>query len=168
MKKIILSIVLLVALVACKTDKNKTEAAVTDEVTVIALNDFESKAGDWVDKEVQLTGIVDHVCKHGGKRLFLVSDEADVHVDSENRFDDALEGSEISVKGIVRELRVDEAYCLQQEEDFIQKHKEGVDGDDVYEKKMAHIQSYRDSMKVAGVDHLSFYTIDYLSHDILK
>jgi len=34
------------------------------------------------------------------------------------------------------------------------------------EKKMS-IQAYRDSMKVAGVDHLSYYSMVFVSYEII-
>lgn len=136
----------------------------TTGIPVLSLADFDVSAADWVDKEVQVVGIVDHVCKHGGKKLFLVNDDGEVHVESEERFDDEMVGDEIKVTGIVKEFKIDEAYCLQKEEDHIQNHKEGTDSDEVFNQKLKQIQHYRDSMKVAGVDHLSFYSLEYVSH----
>ena len=166
MKKLYFSVLVVVLFIACNPGKTKENTQ--EEAPVIALADFKAKAGDWVGKEVIVEGIVDHVCKHGGKKLFLVDDNGDLHVNGEKRFDDALMGNQIVVKGIVKEFRVDEAYCLQQEQDFIQKHKEGVDPDSVYTQKMEGITFYRDSMKTTGKDHLSFYSIDYISHEVKK
>ena len=162
MKKIVVLLSLFAFIVSCKNDKNK-EAENTDN-QVIALADFEAKAGELVDKEIQIVGIVDHVCKHGGKKLFMVSDEGEVHVDGEERFDDALTGSEIIVKGIVREQRIDEAYLSKEEENYIKKHKNGVDADSMYTKKMEYITMMRDSLKKQGVDHFSNYSVEYISH----
>jgi hypothetical protein len=103
------------------------------------------------------------VCKHGGKKLFLVNDEADVHVESDTRFDDELIGSEVIVTGIVREFRVDEGYCLKMEEDNIASHKEGETDQEQFDNKIAMIQEYRDEMKEKGVDHLSYYSLEYIS-----
>jgi len=175
MKRIILILIVLVITVSCSKNtkkENKTEVQNSEQTTkitekpVLALADFNKKAGKWIGKEVQVNGIVDHVCKHGGKKLLLVNDKGDVHVVSESRFDDALIGDEVALTGVVKEFKVDEAYCLQKEEDHMQNHKEGTDSDEVYAKKMKEIKSYRDSMKVAGVDHLSFYSLDYISHQI--
>jgi len=154
-----------------KKEKNsKTDKVVSDQKEVkkpeLALSDFNKNAGLWVNKEVKVEGIVDHVCKHGGKKLLLVDDAGDVHVESDSRFDDALVGDEITLTGIVKEFVVDESYCLQKEEDFIQDHKEGKDNDEVYANKMKQIKTYRDSMKAAGVDHLSFYSLQYVSHQV--
>lgn len=131
---------------------------------LIVIGEFDTKAGEFVDQEVKVSGIVDHLCKHGGKKLFLVSDDGDLHVESDERFDDKLAGMEITVTGIVREFRVDEGYCLQMEDDNIQSHKEGITGEDLYEQKMKQIEFYRDSMNVAETDHISFYSLEYLSH----
>ncbi len=140
--------------------------ATQTETPMIAIGEFDSKAGDYVDQEIMVEGIVDHVCKHGGKKLFLVSDDGDLHVESDTRFDEALTGSKVAVKGIVREFRVDEAYCLKMEEDNIQSHKKGETDEDLYAMKMAQIKEYRDSMATANVDHLSFYSVEYISHEI--
>ena len=118
--------------------------------------------------EIQVAGIVDHICRHGGKRLLLVSDEGDLHVDADERFDEEIEGSEIIVNGIVDEFVIDEAYCFKLEEDNIQSHKEGDTNEDDYESQMADIKYYRDSMLTAGVDHLSYYSLTYISHKVIE
>ena len=149
---------------AVNEDENLVELVSNEaEVPVIPLNEFDEKAGSFVDKEVMVSGIVDHVCKHGGKKLFLVDDGGDLHVVSQERFNDDLNGSKVEVKGIVRELRIDEAYCLKMEEDNIQSHREGMTSDELYERKMNMINSYRDSMKEANSNHLSFYSLEFVS-----
>lgn len=135
------------------------------EIPSVKIGTFDAEAGNYVDQEVKVSGIVDHLCKHGGKKLFMVSDDGDLHVESDERFDEKLSGLDITVFGIVREFRVDEAYCLKMEEDNIQSHKTGETEDDLYESKMGQIQFYRDSMSTAGTDHLSFYSIEYISHE---
>lgn len=134
----------------------------------IELAKFNNEAGKHVDQKVAVSGIVDHVCKHGGKKLLLVTDEADLHVTSDERFNDELMGSEIEVEGIVRELRIDEAQCLKMEEDNIKSHKTGETDESLYERKQHQIEHYRDSMQKANVDHLSFYSLEYLAHNTVK
>ncbi len=175
MKKIVIIFSILALSISCventkkenKSEIDKTEVTSnSNEKPVLALAEFDTEAGKYVNQEVQVNGIVDHVCKHGGKKLLLVNDAGDVHVESETRFDDALVGDEITLNGIVKEFKVDEAYCLQKEEDHMQNHKEGTDSDEVYAKKMEQVEIYRDSMKTAGVDHLSFYSLEYVSLNV--
>jgi len=168
MKNIILLSIILIFSFSCSQNKpNEAEEVATEKtavsIPVVNISSFDTEAGKYIGSEIEISGIVDHVCEHSGKKLLLVTDGAKVHVESETRFDDTLVGNEISLNGIVRELRVDESYCLQMEDDNTQKHKEGETDDEAFSKKQKLIQSYRDSMAVAGVDHLSFYTLDFVA-----
>ncbi len=170
MKKltIILSVIFLFS--ACaennenKNENQENDSTKTEEITEINLNDFDSVAADFVDVKVKISGIIDHVCKHGGKKILLVNQagDASLHVENDVPFEDTLTGSEVQVVGIVRELIVDEAYCQQLEQDAIAQHSEGDEQDVQQSHKMQQANFYRDSMKKAGVDHLSFYTLDFV------
>ncbi|MCF6242644.1 MAG: hypothetical protein L3J74_15025 [Bacteroidales bacterium] len=140
-----------------------TEQKLQEEVPEIDITDFDTQAVNYVGKTVKVKGIVDHVCKHGGKKLLLVADSADIHVESNKRFDDAIVGSEVLVIGKVKEFRVDEAYCLKMEEDNLKSHSEGKSNDKLFEQKKKQIAAYRDSMEKAGTDHLSFYSLEFVS-----
>jgi hypothetical protein len=168
MKKIFGFIAIIALLiVACNTNKEEktgnSDSTQLEKATVYAVDDFDSIAGNFVDKEIQVKGIVDHVCREGGKRLFIVGDNGTLHVDGEEKFDEKLNGSKIIVTGIVREFRIDEAYCLQQEQDNIKNHSKGQDEKEIFEHKKKQIAEYRDEMKANNVDHLSFYTMGYKS-----
>lgn len=169
MKKYLFILALIGLIAACgsegdtKDTNDSTETTqVVDEVPMVKIGEFDSVAANYVDKTIKVKGIVDHVCRHGGKRLFLVDDDGDLHVESEERFNDSIMGHEVTVTGIVREFRVDEAYCMQQEEDNIKSHSEGQTNKEQFEQKKQHIAEYRDSMKTAGVDHLSFYSLEFI------
>jgi len=170
MKNLIIPIVIASMFLSCSQNQTNQAEEVSTEVAEVIIPQiniasFDVDAGQYLNTEIAVSGIVDHVCKHSGKKLKLVTDGASVHVESETRFDDALVGSEINLKGIVRELRVDESYCLQMEEDNISKHKEGETNEEDFNHKKELIQSYRDSMAVAQVDHLSYYTLEFVSLD---
>ena len=174
MKNIIIGLVLVLAFTACKNEDKKVEEATTEvvkevmETPLLAIAEFEDKAAEFVGKEVTVKGIVDHVCKHGGKKLLLVTDEADVHVVSEERFDEALVGSEINLKGVVLEEVIDESTCLKMEEDNIKSHSEGKSNEEQFEAKKQHIKEYRDYMKENNTDHISYYSLQYVSHQELE
>ena len=63
-------------------------ATLESETPQLSVDLFDTEAGKFVDQQVAVSGIVDHVCKHSGKRLKLVTDGGSVHVDSEVRFDE--------------------------------------------------------------------------------
>ena len=170
MKKLLLVIAISTLVFSCKTDTKKVEEAKettqikTFETPILALGEFDSQAGKFVAQEVKVTGIVDHVCKHGGKKILLVTDDGDAHVFSEERFDEALMGSEITVTGVVLEERIDEAYLLKMEEDNIKSHSEGQSNQEQFDNKKKHVQEYRNQMKTDNVDHISNYSLQYVSH----
>ncbi|MFN8258691.1 MAG: hypothetical protein U0W24_23580 [Bacteroidales bacterium] len=130
---------------------------------IYTVSGFDTVAANYVDKEIKIKGLVDHVCKHGGKKLFLVDGESNLHVEAEERFNDSLIGTEVVVTGIVREFRVDEAYCLKMEKDNIKSHANGAKEKELFEEKKQMIAEYRDSMKTANTDHLSFYSLEFVS-----
>ena len=170
MKKIAFIFVLILVLTACKKDAQNAE--ITNQETIetaaetplLAISEFDTKAGEFVAKEVKVKGIVDHICKHGGKKLLLVTDEGRVHVTSDTRFEEELIGSEIALNGVVAQERIDEAYLLKMEEDNIKSHSEGQSSDEQFEAKKKHIQEYRDQMKSDNTDHISNYSLEYMSH----
>ena len=164
MKKYFVLLSLVFFVFACNNSDNDSDQANNDSIPVVALADFDAKASDYVDKQIQISGIIDHVCKHGGKKLFIVNQEgtADIHVESDTRFNDTLIGAEVSLIGVVTEFRIDEAYCQKLETDAHNEHSEGDDADEVMERKIKQAQFYRDSMANTGVDHLSFYSLEFV------
>ena len=179
MKKILFSLLIVSAFYACTNNNSNNETtndsdstkvdttinAVNEDadIPVVALSDFDKDAGNFVGKKIEVTGLVDHVCKHGGKKILLVNDSSDVHVESETRFEDTLVGNTVSVIGIVKEFKVDEAYCQKMEKEELNEHSEGKDKEEMKERKQQMLKFYRDSMKNAGVDHLSFYSLEFVS-----
>lgn len=174
MKKIVIVLVIAISIISCKTEVKKTEINETNtieqviETPSIALGEFDTKAGDFISKEVKVTGIVDHICKHGGKKILLVTDEGDVHITSEERFDEALMGSELELTGVVLEERIDESYLLKMEDDNIKSHSEGASNKEQFENKKKHVAEYRAKMKAEGIDHISNYSLQYVAHKELK
>lgn len=174
MKNILVVFTISLFLFSCKTstkneEKNTDKAALEIvETPKLTLGEFDSKAADFVSKEIKVQGIVDHVCKHGGKKILLVTDEGDAHIFSEERFDEALMGNEITVTGVVLEERIDEAYLLKMEEDNIKSHSEGKSNEEQFNNKKKHLQNYRDQMKADATDHISNYSLQYVSHEIVE
>ncbi len=166
MKKILLLSAISILFFSCKCDKKSEKQAeeTKTEIAELKLADFDSQAVNYIDKEIKVTGIVDHICKHGGKKILLVTDDGDIHVFSDERFDEELMGSEIKVLGTVLEDRIDESYILKMEEDNIKSHSEGAYGDEQFENRKKHYQDYRDRMKNEGIEYISNFSLQYVSH----
>ncbi len=113
-----LLMILLVAAIAIACGSQNTanqeqttqeEEIVVEQPTVVALADFKDKAESLLGKEVILEGSVIHVCKHGGKKMFISADDPDVRIkittgDETAAFGPELEGSYVKVIGIIEAI----------------------------------------------------------------
>ena len=107
-----------------KIESEKTPTAViVEEATPLIISEFEEKAGNLVGKLIEVNGTVEHICRHGGQTMFLVSEDSDERIkvvpDEEiAAFNLDMEGSSILLTGVVEEQRVDENYLREWEEEI--------------------------------------------------
>ena len=159
--------------------------AASKGVKKIKLADFNKKAADFVGKTIRLQGIVDHVCEHDGKKMFLVDENSDARVKivpNENMaaFTQDLIGETVEVTGIVKEFRLDEDYLIEMEEKVKAESNEESEihmGDGEHkgkkeeqngEDKMKQINNLRQKLKDSGKDHLSYYSVEAASFKVFK
>jgi hypothetical protein len=116
-----LFVVTAVALVLTSCGKNPGEpasAGVADpafdgpRMAVAAVMDA---AVDYVGTAIAVTGTVEHVCRHGGKKMFIMGDDpADrLRIETGDRISEFavdLEGSDVVVQGVIVEDKIDDAY----------------------------------------------------------
>jgi hypothetical protein len=133
------------------------------DVQLIPLEKFEEIASTVIGQTVKTVGIADHVCKHGGKKLLLVSDDFSVHVMSDDRFDDSMIGLELEITGVLVEDRTDESTFQKWEE-----NANSIEEHDIQQNWFDHIKTMRDSLSKSGKDHFSEYHINYISHLIIE
>ncbi len=122
----------------------------SDETAIpVSIVDFNASPADFVDKKVVVSGTVDHVCKHGGKRLFIMGDTPEDRLKIEtgekiSAFDVLLEGSTIRVEGIGCVLKMDEAYLDNWEAEVLaneEEHAEEEHGEgEVHDEGEAHTE----------------------------
>jgi hypothetical protein len=77
--------------------------------TVVTPENFQDYAAANVGKEVEISGMVVHVCKHGGKKMFIIGEDPEKRVkinatDKVSVFEPELEGSVVTVKGIIEPI----------------------------------------------------------------
>lgn len=216
-KKVFILCALAAFIISCNntqapsTDTESTEQEISSEIVSLAIVGFDDQAGNYVGKEVQISGLVNHTCKHGGKRMFLIDPETEQTVKIEAgeniaSFDAELEGSDVIVNGIINELVIDEAYLLEWEAEIAEEmnnpteeveeevitegeeheHAEGeehehADGEHEHaggglgEKAdmgehisgLEKIENFRAQIKESGTDHLSFYSIECISFEVI-
>ena len=106
-------------------------------VTVLTPTEFPDKAESMMGQKVQIDGLVVHVCKHGGKKMFIVGDDPEIRVkidasDEVSVFSADLEGSTVSVQGIIQPM---EEEAVPEEE----KQNQDAEHTNYYHKKQYSI-----------------------------
>jgi hypothetical protein len=194
-KKLGLIVLLSLVAVYCgggETAKDNVSETVDETVetaaapATVSIDNFEAEAEKLVDKLVTVEGTVGHVCRHGGKRMFLLGENPDNNLKvltgaDISAFDVALEGSDVIVEGFVRESRVDEAYLDELEKKTLEnmkkaqeEKKEGEASDDhghdgnadeathniQHKDPLKNIKDMKEELKSNPKGYLSFYSIE--------
>ncbi len=174
MKKILFLFAIVALLGACCNNNNtgnNDATAVEKKCESISVDSFLVIAPDFVGKELTVKGTVDHVCKHGGKRVNIFTDDPNVTIhgnasESIGAFDAEIEGSEICMTGIVIETKIDMAY-VEEWEDKIKKEmtKEEDDSEAEHAASVDHhaksdeIQAYREQIEASENGYIAFYNL---------
>jgi hypothetical protein len=175
---------LTIALFAIACSSNQTAEITEQQIMAEMLTpaNFSEKVADFVGKEVSVTGVIDHVCSHGGKKMFLADLEGDGRVrvntgEDMAAFKTEWEGSMVIATGIVNELVIDEAYLIEWEEELKEaaeagEAEEGHEGCEyeAYTESASYkqITRYREMMAEKGTNKLSFYSMTCTSYQILE
>lgn len=170
--------------ISCANNPEKKETTETVTVTELSVNDFETKAGELIGKPVTMIATVNHVCMHGGKKMFLVEEgsEASIKITTAETmpaFNTDLTGSKVKVEGIVEALIIDEEYLMNWESELASADKEGEgDGHGVGKGEAADmgehiaatesIANYRKQMAEEGKTKLEFYSIVCDKYEVIQ
>ena len=110
----------------------KKQAQTTEEVAAMSIDEVMGKAADLVEQTVVIEGVCTHTCSHGAKKMFLVgSDDSKtlrIEAGELGAFDTKVVNNVVTVKGIIKEERIDEAY-LQDWEARLKTQTEEKHGD---------------------------------------
>ncbi|MDD3738874.1 MAG: hypothetical protein PHP31_06235 [Lentimicrobiaceae bacterium] len=170
MKKItILTLILTVALVSCKNTgkvtKDESETKVYYEIENLL-----AEAADMVDQNVAVQGTVTHTCSHSGRRCFIEGNTPNLTIRVEagetiGSFDADLVGTQILVKGILKETRIPAADIDKQEQDLLTKQGEAEkehneEGRHDCENELNNIVKMREWMKENNKDYYATYYIE--------
>lgn len=161
----------------------------TTEVVVSGAMEIDSllaNADALAGQEVTIEGVCTHICKHGGRKIFLMGsdDTQTIRVEggSVGQFDQKCVNSIVRVTGELKEQRIDEAYLQNWEEQLkaqaAKQHGEGEAGCSTEKKARgetantpeARIADFRakiaDRKAKTGKDYLSFYFVEASSYEI--
>ena len=170
MKKFLLPILFFSLLsVGCHNPKSaKTEAVPVD------LGEIITRAPDLMGKLVRVDGMVAHVCRESGKRLFLGEQSFKVlATNSFPTFKVEWEGSDVTVTGFLKEDRIDETYlanwekeledgtkvALKEETHTYDAESKGLD-ESAITTQFDQIKGYREQIASGGKGYISFYSLE--------
>ena len=166
----------------------KKQQAAEEAVVAMSIDDVMAKASGLVEQEVTIEGVCTHICSHGAKKMFLVgSDDTKtlrIEAGELGAFDTKVVNNVVTVKGIIKEERIDEAYLVDWEtrlkNQTEEKHgnEEGEGGCDTEknargetantaEGRIADFRAKIAAEKEAtGEEYLSFYHVVATSYEI--
>jgi hypothetical protein len=160
---------LLLMATGCKSQKKSGTEAIPVDITEI-----KNKAPELHGKLIRLDGMVAHVCRESGKRLFLGEESFKVlATNSVPTFRIEWEGSDVTVTGYLKEDRIDETYLSNWEKelnDGIQTalkeathtydaESKGLDENSI-QTQLDQIKDYRNQIAAGGKGYISFYSLE--------
>ena len=182
----IMTVAVCLILSACGGNKKQSQTA-EEAVAAMSIDDVMAKAADLVDQTVTIEGVCTHTCSHGAKKMFLVgSDDTKtlrIEAGELGAFDTKVVNNIVTVKGTLKEERIDEAY-LQDWEARVKnqtEEKHGNEGEggcdteknargetaDTTEGRIADFRAKVAAEKAAtGKEYLSFYHVVAQSYEI--
>ncbi len=163
------------------TKKSEVKSTISAAIDVDSLL---SQASSFIGKKVTIEGICTHICKHGGRKIFLMGEGQSLRIEGGEvgKFEQKCVNSIVTVTGILIEDRIDETYLLKWEakiaEQVKEEHGDGEAGCSAEQKarqekgntpteRIANFRSKIAQNKVdTGKEYLSFYHISALSYEV--
>ena len=189
--KLMVAVVLMAAcltMISCGNAKKQQAQTAEQVVAAMSIDDVMAKAPELVDQTGVIEGVCTHTCSHGAKKMFLVgSDDSKtlrVEAGELGAFDTKVVNQVVTVKGTLKEERIDEAYLQDWEArvkaDTEEHHGDGEGGCDTEknargetanttEGRIADFRAKIAAEKEAtGKEYLSFYHVVAESYDIYE
>lgn len=176
----------LMAFASCTGNKKTSDNENAE--TALTVDNLLEVADQNIDETIMVEGVCTHICSHGGKKLFLMGedDTKTIRVESNDAlgaFKSECANSQLSVRGKLKEERIDEAYLVKWEtelgEGTAEEHGDGegceteqiAQGEEVVNDDTLRIKNFRERiaerMSSEGKDYLSFYYIEADDYKIL-
>lgn len=132
MRNVFVLILLLAVAVSCnQNDKKTAESDATPETevsaSILTVGQVLESPEKYKDADIKISGMVTHVCKHGGQKLFIIGDDPELQLrvnvgDGVPEFDMALEGSNVEFSGKIKILEEDVSAALAKENEEKDHH----------------------------------------------
>jgi hypothetical protein len=179
------------AMIAGCNNVNQT-MEIESDVVELTINEFKERAEEFAGDTVLVKGLVNHACRHSGKRMFIVDPETSegLRVDAGKivaGFDNSLEGSMVLVTGVVMERRIDEAYLNEWESEvheecaaeqaYAESEMEDAEAEaetdeeteeDDPAEDLDRIAKLRQQVLESEKGYISFFHLECISYDVIQ
>lgn len=143
----------IIALMAVGCNQTSKENSATSESTEVeqivsaSIEELLATPADYDGKEVAVSGMVTHVCRHGGQKCFILAEDGETQMrivpgGGIDEFKVELEGSTVAFKGVFRVLNTAEA----------EEHVEDHDSKEHHAEEMAHSEAEKAEYFVEAID----------------
>lgn len=177
MKKCIWALsLMIIVLLACQSKKNATTNEDSEQVLTstdaVAIDKLLGNAEKNVGKEVFIEGMVNHTCRHSGRRCFLVNEDESLSIRVEaggdiKSFNQELIGNTIRVKGVLQEKRISTAY-IDEFEAKVKEQKDTEQGGEHCNAQMQNIKKMRNWMKQHSKEYYPVYFVEGESYEVVE
>jgi len=151
MQRIFLLVALAVLVASCnqapKEEASNSKANETEKIVSATVEELLAQPADYDGKEVAISGMVTHVCRHGGQKCFIVGEDGETQIrivpgGDIDEFKIDLEGSTVAFKGTFKVLNPVQA----------QEHIADHDSKEHHSEEMAHTAAEKADYFVEALD----------------
>jgi len=151
MQRLIVWALLVILLGSCgqSTTKEDTaeEASKTEKVVSATIQELLAQPAEYDGKEVAISGMVTHVCRHGGQKCFVLDEDGETQIrivpaGDIDEFKIDLEGSTVAFKGTFKVLNAVQA----------EEHLADHESKEHHATEMAHSEAEKADYFIEAVD----------------
>lgn len=169
-------------LFSCGNKAQQKEQETTDQSAVkVTVEQILAETSSYVEKEIVISGTVNHICSHGGKRMFIIGKEnpdAAIKITPNEEigvFEKELEGSHVMVTGVVKELRIDEGYVANLEKEDAESeamhdHSGGTheEAEEAAKEKQHQLDAMREKIAASENGYYSQFWIEASKFEVVE
>lgn len=163
---LVIGIAFLFVLTSCNKQAAEVKP-VAPAMKTVSFDELYSNTFDAPKGKVVVEGLCIHVCKHSGKKIFVIGSDPNKKVqiyagEGLSGFPPDIEGSKVRVVGVLEEEKLDMKYVQEMEEELIAEEKEQTKSKTkscVFEDEMKKIKDLKEKISKSPKGYFSLYSM---------
>lgn len=173
---LIIALALLVFGIGCKqTASNKetiqeAQSGTIETITYQTVESLMQQAESLSGKKVHVSGVIEHVCKHGGKRFKILSTDGSTELKIElgknfNAVGANIIGNTAMVTGTLKPNKMD-AKMVKAWENKVKKNHAGEEDTDHFKQEIAEIRAIHKQIVSGEIPYYTMYSVHAEKYDL--